>query len=47
MLTPETAIIFLLCLAGCTYHSFVLGRKRGIEGAVQYFIDEGVIEEVE
>jgi hypothetical protein len=41
--TPEIAI-FIFCLLGCGLQSYVLGKRVGIEGAVQYFIDEGVIE---
>lgn len=41
--TPEIAI-FIFCLLGCALQSYFLGKRVGIEGAVQYFIDEGVIE---
>tara|TARA_B000000557_G_scaffold219274_1_gene186983 strand:- start:176 stop:316 length:141 start_codon:yes stop_codon:yes gene_type:complete len=37
-------VIFILCLCGCGLHSWHLGKQQGIEGAVQYFIDQGYIE---
>ena len=41
--TPEIAI-FVFCLIGCGITSFFIGRQAGIEGAVQYFADVGIIE---
>ena len=41
--TPA-AIIFGLCMFGCAWTAFHLGRRDGIEGTVQYLIDQGVIE---
>lgn len=41
--TPAV-IIFGLCMFGCAWTAFHLGRRDGIEGTVQYLIDQGVIE---
>jgi len=41
--TPEIAV-FVFCLVGCGLTSFFLGRQAGIEGAVQHFIDIGLLE---
>lgn len=37
-------LIFAFCLIGCGIHSWKLGINEGIEHAVQYFVDTGVIE---
>ena len=34
----------LFCLIGCGIHCWKLGKMEGIEGTVQYFIDQGYIE---
>ena len=36
--------VFLFCLIGCGIHCWKLGKMEGIEGTVQYFIDQGYIE---
>jgi len=36
--------VFIFCLIGCGVHCWRLGKSEGIEGAVQYFIDNGYIE---
>lgn len=41
--TPEIAV-FIFCLIGCGYHCWRLGQREGIEGAVQYMQDIGIIE---
>lgn len=41
--TPEIAV-FVFCLIGCGISSYFIGKQAGIEGAVQYFIDAGVLE---
>ena len=41
--TPEIAV-FVFCLVGCGLTSFFVGRQAGIEGAVQHFIDIGLLE---
>lgn len=37
-------LIFALCMAGCAGQSYYLGKRYGIEGTVQYLIDQGVLE---
>lgn len=37
-------IIFLFCLIGCGITTWNLGHRDGVEDAVQYFIDNGVID---
>ena len=37
-------VIFIFCLVGCGVHCWRLGKLEGIEGTVQYFIDEGYLE---
>ncbi len=45
MLDYTTAlIVFGICLSGCGLTAFHLGRREGIEGTVQYLIDQGVLE---
>jgi len=45
MLDFTTAlIIFSMCLWGCANTAFHLGKREGIEGTVQYLIDQGVLE---
>ena len=45
MLDYTTAlIVFGVCLWGCSQTAFHLGRRDGIEGTVQYLIDQGVLE---
>jgi hypothetical protein len=41
---PIDFIIYAVCLAGCSYISYRLGKTEGVADAVQYFIDTGVIE---
>ena len=36
--------VFTLCLIGCGIHSYFLGRRVGIEHAVDYLVDTGQIE---
>lgn len=40
----EAYLLFAACLIGCGIHAWNLGRRAGIEGTVQYLIDEGVLE---
>ena len=45
MLDYTTALIVCgVCLWGCSQTAFHLGRRDGIEGTVQYLIDQGVLE---
>ena len=45
MLDFTTAlVVFGVCLWGASQTSFHLGRRDGIEGTVQYLIDQGVLE---
>jgi len=37
-------VIFIFCLIGCGVHCWRLGKMEGIEGTVQYFIDEGYLD---
>jgi len=37
-------VIFIFCLVGCGIHCWKLGKLEGIEGTVQYFIDQGYID---
>jgi len=37
-------LIFALCMVGCAVQSFLIGRKAGIQAAVDHFIDIGIIE---
>lgn len=39
----EAYLLFAACLIGCGIHAWNLGRRAGIEGTVQYLIDEGVL----
>ena len=36
--------VFTLCLVGCGIHSYFLGRRVGIEHAVDYLVDSGELE---
>lgn len=42
--TVGAFIIFVICLAGCGYHAYFLGRRVGIESAVDYMHDNGHID---
>tara|TARA_Y100000385_G_scaffold247412_1_gene267461 strand:- start:793 stop:948 length:156 start_codon:yes stop_codon:yes gene_type:complete len=45
MLDYTTAlIVFGFCMVGAAGTAFHLGRREGIEGTVQYLIDQGVLE---
>ena len=37
-------IIFSVCLAGCGMHAYFVGRRVGIEQAVDYMADNGHID---
>jgi hypothetical protein len=34
----------LICLLGAGLGSFILGKKEGIKGTIEYLIDEGLLE---
>jgi hypothetical protein len=36
--------IFVFCLIGCGITSYRLGHTEGVAGAVEYLIDQGVLE---
>ena len=36
--------VFTLCLVGCGLHSYFLGRRAGIEHAVDYLVDSGQLD---
>jgi len=38
------AIVFGICMLGCSWTAFNLGRRDGVEATVEYLIDQGVIE---
>jgi hypothetical protein len=40
-------IIFAICMTGCAWTAFYLGRNEGVEDCINYLVDEGVIELVE
>lgn len=40
----EATLIFLLCLVGSGVTSYSLGKRKGIEGTVEYLVDEGLLE---
>lgn len=40
----EAYLIFGICMLGCAATSWHLGRRVGIENAVSYLVDEGVLE---
>ena len=42
--TVGAFIVFALCLAGCGMHSYRVGRRVGIESAIDYMVDNGDIE---
>jgi len=44
MIIGVDTLIFIFCLLGCGISTWYLGHKEGVEDAVQYFIDNGVIE---
>ena len=37
-------IIFIICLVGCGLHAYFLGRRVGVEEAVNYLADNGHID---
>ena len=40
----EAYLIFAICMFGCAGVSWHLGRRVGIENAVSYLVDQGVLE---
>jgi len=42
--TVGAFIVFTICLAGCGLHSYHVGRRVGIESAIDYMVDNGDIE---
>jgi len=40
---PELAV-FIFCLVGCGAHCWRLGQREGIEGALAYMVNAGIIE---
>lgn len=42
--TLAAFVIFAFCLVGCGATCWHLGRKVGVKGAVDYLIEEGLIE---
>jgi len=42
--TVGAFIIFSVCLAGCGMHAYFVGRRVGIEQAVDYMADNGHID---
>lgn len=40
---PEIAV-FIFCLLGCGVHCWRLGQREGIEGALNWMVDAGIIE---
>lgn len=37
-------VIFCLCLIGCGVHSWYVGRRVGIEHAVDYLVENGELD---
>ena len=37
-------IVFAICLAGCGMHAYYVGRRVGIESAVDYMAENGHID---
>ena len=44
MITVMQGAIFIFCLIGCGITSWQLGKTHGIADAVEYLIDEGIVE---
>ena len=40
----EAYLIFAVCMFGCAGVSWHLGRRVGIENAVSYLVDQGVLD---
>lgn len=40
----ESIIIFLICLIGAGLGAYTLGKKEGIQGTVDYLVEEGLLE---
>jgi len=37
-------IMYTLILIGCAYTSFSVGKREGVQDAISYFYDKGLIE---
>jgi len=37
-------VVFTLCLIGCGIHSWYVGRRVGIQHAVDYLVDNGQLD---
>lgn len=44
MITDTSFIVFVFCLIGCAFSAWRLGHKEGVEDAIQYMLDHGLIE---
>ena len=40
----EAYIIFVVCMLGCAFTAWSLGRQEGISNAIDYLIEQGTIE---
>jgi len=44
MLLWEYFVIFVLCLIGSSYTSYRIGHERGVQNALTYLEEEGILE---
>ncbi len=44
MLTTQTVLIFIFCLAASSICAYFLGRQDGVEASLDFLIEEGIIE---
>jgi len=44
MVEVPSIVVFIVCMAGCSYQSYLIGIKKGAANCLQYLHDNGVIE---
>ena len=42
--TVGAVVVFIVCMIGCAYHAYFLGRRVGIEHAVDFLADNDYID---
>jgi|TARA_R110001592_G_scaffold348018_1_gene641894 hypothetical protein len=47
MVSPDLIAIILFCITGCGLTAYHLGRRVGIEDAVEHMVQEGLLEVVD
>ena len=44
MIEISSFTVFVICMAGCAWHAFHLGKRIGIENTMEFLEDKGIVE---